>query len=134
MAILERVELDLKRAMLTSNDDLKNATRVILGEVPRLNKKVGEEVNDDEMIKLIKKLVKSEEEVMSLKGSGDSKYLEILYSYLPTIPSDDEIKNWMKDNIDFSSLKNPGMAVPKVIAHFGAVVDGKKIIQLIKDM
>lgn len=134
MSILEKVKSDLKVAMLSSNDELKNATRVILSEVPRLNKKTGEEVTDDEMIKILKKLVKSEEEVMSIKGESDSKYLEILYSYLPSIPSDNEIKNWMKDNIDFSSLKNPGMAVPKVIAQFGAVVDGKKIIQLIKDI
>jgi uncharacterized protein YqeY len=54
----------------------------------------------------------------------------VLKKYLPTQISEEEIKNWIKENIDFGSLKSPAMAVGIVCKHFGKAVDGN----LVKDM
>ena len=41
---------DLKTAIKGKDEDSKDAIRIIIGEFPRLNKKVGEEITDTETI------------------------------------------------------------------------------------
>lgn len=76
MNLQERIKSDLKTAMKEKNEAKKNTLRVVIGEFGRSDKK---ELPDDEVVKILKKLVKSEKEVLERKGetnrnsSGSSK-------------------------------------------------------------
>ncbi|MDD3793069.1 MAG: GatB/YqeY domain-containing protein [Candidatus Bathyarchaeota archaeon] len=44
---------DLREATLNRNDVKKNTIKIVLGEIPRLNKNAGEKATDDEVHNVI---------------------------------------------------------------------------------
>ncbi len=132
MSIQKRTKQDLPAAIKSKNEKRKDALRVIIGEFERSVKK---ELSDDEAIKILKKLVKSEKELLEKKGAEtDSEFIRIVENYLPKMATDEEIMGWIKQNIDFSEFKNKMQAMGSIMKHFGATADGnavKKILQKI---
>ena len=130
MKLQERIKQDITSAIKAKAEEQKAALRVILGEFARLDKK---ELSDDEVIKILKKLNKSEREVLETKGDPqDSEFIKTLDSYLPQMATDAEIRDWIEQNIDFEALKNKMQAMGPIMKHFGATADGnavKKILQ-----
>jgi len=103
MTIQDRLKDDLKLAMKARDDTRKDAIRVVLGEMARSNSK---QVPDDEIIKIIKKLIKSEREMLEKSGQGaTSPFVAIIEAYLPKLATDDEIRQWIAANIDFSAQR-----------------------------
>ena len=141
-----KLKKDLKKAMLQNDPEVRNTMRQIMAEffkltVPLILKngkkstrpKKPEEITDNDIIGIIKGLVKSEQTVLEIKKEDTSEYLEILRSYLPATASPDEIAAWIKTNIDFSQFKNKMQAMGPVMKHFGKLADGKQVNQVLKD-
>lgn len=63
-----------------------------------------------------------------------SAYLDIIQRYLPKQIPDEEILTWIKNNVDFTKLKNKLQAVGMVTKHFGAAVNGKEVQRIISNM
>ena len=130
MNLQSQMKKDLSAAIKAKNENKKDTLRVILGEFGRLDKK---EFSDDEVVKILKKLIKSEKEVLEHKGeAADSAFIEIIKHYLPKMATEEEILAWIQQNIDFSQFKNKMQAMGLIMKHFGATADGnfvKKIIQ-----
>ena len=101
-----------------------------MGEFGRLDKK---ELSDDEAVKILKKLMKSEKEVLEKKGDEtNSRFIKIIENYLPKMATEADITQWIEQNIDFSEFKNKMQAMGLIMKHFGATADGnavKKILQ-----
>jgi uncharacterized protein YqeY len=121
---------DLTAAIKAKDEKKKDALRVIIGEFGRLDKK---KLLDDEIVKILKKLMKSEKEVLEQKGeSADSEFIKVIENYLPKMATEEEITAWIHQNIDFSQFKNKMQAMGLIMKHFGTTADGnfvKKIIQ-----
>lgn len=135
MRIQEQIKKDLTAAMKAKDESRKSALRVILGEFSRGDAK---SLSDDEAVKVLRKLIKSEQETLarSKKPESDSSYLRIVSSYLPDMADDDEIRQWIEARIDFSKYKNKIQAMRDIMAHFGSRADGarvKAILALIGD-
>ena len=113
----------------TVNTIKKGILKVIVGELQREKTKT---LSDDQVISIIKKLIKYEEDRLSkcLDKPETSSYLESLKKYLPQQASEEDIKLWINCNVDFSILKNKNQAIGLVTKHFGSQVDGN----LIKDI
>jgi uncharacterized protein YqeY len=130
MNLQNQMKKDLSAAIKAKDEKKKDALRVILGEFGRLDKK---ELTDDEIVKILKKLMKTEKEVLEQKGeSADSAFIKVIENYLPKMASEEEITAWIHQNIDFSQFKNKMQAMGLIMDHFGATADGnfvKKIIQ-----
>ena len=132
MKLQERIKQDLTAAIKAKDEGRKAALRVILGEFARLDKK---ELSDDEVIKILKKLNKSEREVLETKGDPqDSEFIKTLDSYLPQMATDAEIRDWIEQNIDFEALKNKMQAMGPIMKHFGATADGNAVKQILQAM
>ena len=133
MRIQEQIKQDLKQAMKDKDEEKKNTLRIIIGEFGRAEAK---ELSDDEVIKIVRKLIKSEQESLeqSGKSASDSRYIQILESYLPQMASDEEIRQWITENIDFSHYKNKMQAMRDIMAHFGARADGNQVKQILQSM
>ncbi len=132
MRIQEQIKQDLKQAMKEKDDEKKNTLRIVMGEFGRAEAK---ELSDDEVVKIIKKMIKSEQESLEQSGKpADSRYIEILESYLPQLASDDEIRQWITDNIDFANYKNKMQAMRDIMAHFGAASDGNRVKQILQNI
>ena len=130
MMLQDRLKDDLKTAMKTRDQVKKDAIRVVMGEMARLDQKV---FKDDQIIKILKKLIKSEKELLEKSGQGPSSpFIDIINAYLPALASEDEIRQWIEDNIDFSDYKNKMQAMGAIMAHFGATADGNTVKQVLQ--
>ena len=132
MRLQEQIKKDLTRAMKDKDAVRKDALRVILGEFGRAGVK---ELPDKEVIRILKKLVKSEKEVLEKKGEAtESEYIRIIEAYLPKMASEEEIKAWISENIDFSGFKNKMQAMRPIMQHFGDQADGDTVKQILQKM
>jgi uncharacterized protein YqeY len=130
MKLQQQLKSDLTLAMKAKNDMGKDTLRVILGEFARQGKK---ELTDDEVIKILQKLVKSEKELLEKKGATeDSAFIRIIEQYLPQLATEEEIIEWVHHHLDLSEFNNKLQAMRPIMTHFGPRADGntvKKILQ-----
>lgn len=130
MKLQAKLKDDLKSAMKTRNVAKKDAIRVVMGELARLDKK---EFQDEEIIKILKKLIKSEKELLEKSSqAATSPFIDIIEAYLPQMATEDEIQQWIAANIDFSTYKNKMQAMGTIMAHFGASADGNTVKQILQ--
>ena len=142
----DKLKEDLKLALRTRQDTLKNTIRQVMSEFFRLTvpvvleggkkstrPKTAEEITDDDIIGIIQGLIKSEHVVLEAKKETSSEYLRILESYLPRQASREEIVAWIAANIDFGRYKNRMQAMGDIMKHFGKAADGKLVNQILKE-
>lgn len=130
MGLQEQIKKDLAAAMKAKDEEKKNILRVIMGEFGRQAQKA---LPDTEVVKIVKKLIKSEKEVLAQTGGADTnRFIEVAEDYLPKMAGEEEIARWIKTNIDFSQFKNKMQAMGPIMNHFGPSADGnlvKKVLQ-----
>ncbi len=145
LSLHDKIRADLKTAMLGKDDSARDTLRQILSEFPNLTVplvlesgkkttrvKKPDEITDDDILDIIRKLVKSEKTVLEFKNEARSPYLALLEKYLPRMASEGEVKEWIAANIDFANFKSSMQAMGPVMKHFGKLADGnlvKKILQ-----
>ena len=129
------IRVDLFRCMKDRDQRVVDALRVVLGEIPRLNMKANESATDDQIINIVKKLIKSEKETLKLKGEDitESFYINLLKADLPKMVTEAEILEYIQSNIDFSALKNKMQAVGVINKHFGSSVNGGMVAHIIQN-
>ncbi len=131
MTLQDKLKNDLKSAIKARDDAKKDAIRVVMGEMARADKK---QLQDDEIIKILKKLIKSEKEMLEKSGQGATSAFEsIIEAYLPKMATEEEIEQWIATNIDFSTYKNKMQAMGTIMAHFGASADGNTVKQVLQN-
>lgn len=131
MGLQEQIKKDLAAAMKAKDEEKKNALRVIMGEFGRQPQK---DISDQDVIKIVKKLIKSEKEVLEQSGGGeDNRFIEVARAYLPQMATEDEIKAWISINIDFSAFKNKVQAMGPIMKHFGDRADGNMVKKILTD-
>lgn len=146
ISLHDKIKKDLKTAMLKKDPSVRDTLRQIMAEFPKLTVpltlesgkkstrlKKPAEITDDDIIGIIKGLIKSEQTVLEIKKEETSGYLEILQAYLPVTVSREEIGAWIEANIDFSQFKNKMQAMGPVMKHFGKLADGKQVNQILKE-
>ena len=132
MNLQKQIKKDLSAAIKAKDEKKKDAIRVILGEFGRLDKK---ELSDDEIVKILKKLMKSEKEVLEKKGDEtDSEFIRTIENYLPKMATEAEITRWVEQNVDFSQFKNKMQAMGLIMKHFGATADGNAVKKILQQM
>ena len=147
MSLLEKIRTDLKTSMLNKNEEVKNTMRLIMAEFPKLTVpitlqsgkkttrlKKPAEITDDDIIGIIRGMVKSERTVLELTNAETSEYLEILESYMPKMATREEVVDWIKENIDFSQFKNKMQAMGTIMKHFGKLADGRTVKDILTEM
>lgn len=132
MTLQEQIKKDLTLAMKAKDEEKKSALRVIMGEFGRGDKK---EVSDEDAVKILKKLIKSEKEVIEKKGgTRDSEFIKITEQYLPKTAGEEEIVSWIRENIDFSKFKSKMQAMGMIMKHFGSSADGNTVKEILQKL
>ena len=147
MSLNEKIKRDLKNALLQKNNEIRDAIRVVMGEYPKLTVpltlksgkktfrvKKPEERSDDDLLGIIRGLVKSEKTVLELQNKENSPYLQVLETYLPKMVSRDEVRDWINENVDFSQYKSPMQAMAPIMKHFGKLADGNMVKGLLQEL
>ena len=129
MNLQKQMKSDLTAAIKAKDEEKKDTLRVILGEFGRLDKK---ELSDDDVVKILKKLIKSEKEMLEIKGDEtDSIFIRVIENYLPKMATQAEITSWIEQNVDFSEFKNKMQAMGLIMKHFGATADGNAVKKIL---
>ena len=132
MRLQEQFKNDLRTAMKEKDTAKKETIRVILGEFARMEEKI---LPDGQVIRILKKLIKSEKEVLERQGANtDSDFIKIIQHYLPAMATEKEVGTWIRENIDFSRYKNKMQAMREIMVHFGDTADGNMVKRILKDI
>jgi len=144
LSLHDKIRDDLKLALRSKDEASRDTLRQILSEFPSLTVpivlesgkkttrvKKPDEITDDDILDIIRKLVKSEKTVLQYQDSQSSAYLELLEKYLPRMVSENEIKAWIDANINFSQFKNAMQAMGPVMQHFGKLADGNLVKKIL---
>ncbi len=132
MMLQEQIKKDLAAAMKAKDEEKKSILRVIMGEFGR---QANKSLPDAEVVGIIKKLIKSEKEVLAQSGKAETnRFIEVAEAYLPKMAGENEIKAWIAANVDFAQFKNKMQAMKPIMAHFGAAADGNLVKQILQQM
>lgn len=129
MTMQESLSTDLRVAMKARDTERTGAIRILIGEFARQPEKI---LTDEQVIAIIKKLIKSERELLAAQKQEGSPFLTIMEGYLPKQVTEAEIYAWVEKNINFSAFGNKMQAMKPIMQHFGSTTDGntvKKILQ-----
>lgn len=146
VSLADRLKHDLKASMKNKDNAARDAIRMIMSEYPKLTvpivlasgkkttrPKNRDEITDDDILDIIRGLVKSEKTVLEAKGEMSSRYLEILSSYLPKMADKGEIEAWIHENVDLSAFKSPMQAMGPIMKHFGKLADGVMVKNILQE-
>jgi uncharacterized protein YqeY len=147
----EKIRQDLKTAMRKKETVIRDALRQVMSEYPNLTVPVKvelengrtkdttrpkreEEITDEEVVGIIRKLIKAEKIVLNARQENTSGFLQTLEAYLPQMARRDEIESWIRQNIDFAGFKSPMQAMGPIMKHFGKQADGNLVKQILQEM
>lgn len=131
MSLQQNIKDELKSSMKAKDSVRTGAIRILIGEFQRQPEK---ELSDDKVVGIIKKLIKSERELLAASGDEDTGYIGVLEGYLPQQASEDDIKAWINSNIDFNQFGNKMQAMKPIMAHFGSTVDGNTVKKILQEL
>ncbi len=128
----ERILNDIVNAMKSSNKKLLSVLRMVKGAIELDEIKLKRELNDDEVIQIISKQIKSRKESIEFFEKGNREDLitatkseiEILEKYLPEQMSMEEVNKIIDEA--FLSVKPTGNSdMGKIMAVIAPLVKGK---------
>ncbi|MEN8135393.1 MAG: GatB/YqeY domain-containing protein [Thermodesulfobacteriota bacterium] len=131
MGLQEKIKADLKEAMLAKDTARISTLRIIMGEFARQPNK---ELTDKEVQGVIRKLVKSETEMLTINGAESSDYMQVLESYLPKQPTEAEIRDWVTANINIGDFANKMQAMKPIMTNFGGAADGNLVRKILESL
>jgi uncharacterized protein len=130
MGLQERIQSQLKESLKSRDSERTAAVRVLIGEFQRQPDK---QLSDDQVVAIIKKLIKSETELLAAAGRTGSSFIEVLEGYLPRQADDDEIRSWIREQIDLDLYANKMQAMKPIMAHFGSRADGTTVKRILQE-
>jgi uncharacterized protein len=130
MKLREKISSDYITAFKEKNTSVKNLLSVIKGEIQTTEKNLGQELSDEQVIKILNKSQKSLKEMVSGGDKESELELLIIQSYLPKQMSRLEIEDKV------SELMNSGIdQIGSIMREFSNLPADKKIVsEVIKEL
>ena len=149
MAMLDAIKTQIKTALINKNEPEKTILRYILGEAQLLEARTKKDVTDEQIFKIIRKTIESNEEVLVVRetrqagGPISAKHSDklveenrILQNLLPTYLSQEEILDFLKPHEnELKSLDSEGKAIGmamKLLKASDAMVNSADVAAVVK--
>ena len=143
MNLKETINLDIKNAMKAKETKKRDALRLLTSAFKQIEVDERKDLNDDDIIKIIQKQVKSRNDSITQYKNANRDDLaqieldEIAFymPYLPTQLSDEELENIIKNIISktgASSMKDMGKVMGVASKEIAGKADGKIINKYVK--
>lgn len=145
MALKEKLEADVKAAMIGKNDVVRDTLRLVLSELKRLELQEGKtitpEIEQDVLLKAVKQrnqsIVEFEKAGRGELAAKEKAELAVIQSYLPKTLNDDETRSAVRSvmgELGLSAKKDMGTVMKAVMAKHKGQVDGKKVSALLAEL
>ena len=134
---------ELKVAMREKDNIRKNTIQMVRAAILQIEKDKGITVEDDKILEIIAKEIKSKKDAISdfeKAGRDDlvnqtNLEIEILQKYLPKQLSKEEIEEKVSNiiaRVGATSIKDMGIVMKEAKAEIGTAADGKSINEVVK--
>ncbi len=145
MTLEEKINADLKAAMLSKNESALRGLRAVKSAILLAKTSGGNSVTEEEEFKILQKLVKQRKESVDIYkqqnredlAKSEIEEIEVIEKYLPKMMGEDEIKAGIQAIIAQVGAKGPG-DLGKVMGaaskNFAGKADNKLVSQLVKDL
>ena len=141
----EKLMEDLKESMKNKDVIRKNTIQMVRAAILQIEKDKGIEVEDDKILDIISKEVKSKKEVLKDFEKAErqdlidqtNQEIAILQEYLPKQLSREEVKVEVEkiiSEIGATSMKDMGAIMKEAKAKMGASAEGKTINEVAKEI
>lgn len=141
----EKLMEDLKEAMRSKNEIKKNTVQMVRAAILQIEKDKGIQVEDDRILEIIAKEVKSKKDALNDFEKAErqdlidqtNQEIEVLQQYLPKQLSREEIKVELEKiiaQIGATTMKDMGVIMKEAKAKMGAAADGKTINEVAKEI
>lgn len=141
----EKLMEDLKASMKNKEEIRKNTVQMIRAAILQIEKDKGIQVEDDKILEIIAKEVKSKRDALKdfeKAGREDlinqtNQEIEVLQAYLPKQLSRDEIKIELEKiiaQVGATTMKDMGIIMKEAKSKMGASADGKTINEVAKEI
>ncbi len=147
MSLLEKIDQDVKKAMLAKEKEKLEALRAVKSALllQKTEKGGGNTIDEDAEIKILKRLVKQRKDAAELYVQQNRKDLaeveetqaEIINSYLPEQLSEEDIRKVVKELIEklgASSMKDMGKVMGAASKELAGKADNKLVSDIVKDL
>ncbi|CAA6811149.1 MAG: Transamidase GatB domain protein [uncultured Campylobacterales bacterium] len=143
--IKAKIKSDIKQAMINKETLKRDTIRSINTAIKQVEVDTRTELEDEDIIKLIQKLVKQRKEAATQYKEANRPELEvkelseasILENYLPAQLSDDELRNILKDIVastNATSMKDMGKVMKEANVKTAGQADGARISSITKEL
>ena len=141
----EKLMEDLKKSMKEKDIVRKNVVQMVRAAILQIEKDKGIEVDDNRILEIIAKEVKTRNDSLAdfEKGGREDlveqakREIEILSEYLPKQLSKDELKEKVSkiiEEVGATSMKDMGIVMKEAKAQIGAAADGRSINEVVKEL
>ena len=141
----EKLMEDLKESMKNKDVIRKNTIQMVRAAILQIEKDKGIEVEDDKILDIISKEVKSKKEVLKDFEKAErqdliyqtNQEISVLQEYLPKQLSREEVKAEVEKiiaEIGATSMKDMGAIMKEAKAKMGASAEGKTINEVAKEI
>ena len=141
----EKLMEDLKVSMRNKDEIRKNTVQMVRAAILQIEKDKGIQVEDDKILEIIAKEVKSKKDALKdfeKAGREDlinqtNQEIAVLQEYLPKQLSREEIKVELEKIIEVvgaTSMKDMGAIMKEAKSKMGASADGKTINEVAKEI
>jgi uncharacterized protein len=144
MSLIERLEEDLKEAMLAREGDRRDALRLIISSLRSAEKDLQRPLSDDEELQVLQRERKRRLEAAdAFRGGGreeqaqkEEAELAVLEEFMPAPLSEDELEQIVDDAIaenGATSLRDMGRVMADVMPQIAGRADGSAVSQLVRE-
>ena len=145
MGIIDKIQHDLHEAMKKKEKEKTNTLRNIIGKLKYKIIEKGEEITEQEEIKVIQSLAKQRKDSIEMYKKGEridlveieSNELSIISEYLPQEMSEKEVRSFVKDSVEESgaqSIADLGKIMPIIMKKGAGRVNGKLAQQILREI
>ena len=143
--IIDLIKNDLKKAIKSQDTIKKSVYRFILSAIHNEEIKLGKELDNDMVMKImIKQAQQRKESIEAFKLgsredliSKETKELKIIEQFLPEQIDESEIKNLAKQTIDAvgaESIKDLGKVMPILMKKLSGKAEGKIVNKIVTEL
>ena len=141
----EKLMDDLKESMREKDVIRKNVIQMVRAAILQIEKDKGIEVDDNKILEIIAKEVKTRNDALAdfEKGGREDlveqakREIEILSEYLPKQLTKEELKEKVSkiiEEIGATSIKDMGNVMKEAKAQIGTAADGRSINEAVKEL
>ena len=145
MSLFDTIKTDMYKAMKSGDKSRSTALRSALSKIKDKQIEKRDNLNDEEIIKVLKTLVKQRKESISLYKKANRNELadeeenekKIYEEYLPIMLSDEEVEIIVKDaisDVNAQSMKDIGKVMPEIMKKGKGLIDGKLAQQIVQKL